>query len=182
MATLDATGIYAAAYRLIDVAFVPVRSVLAAAYPGFFRAGATGLASSVAFAKDLMPRAVAYSLLVALVMLAAAPQVPRILGSEYARTTDALRWLALLPLLKTLHYFAADSLSGAGYQGLRTLVQIGTAGFNVLVNLWIVPAYSWRGAAWSSLASDLLLAISLWSCCVLLRRRQASMRFQEAVA
>jgi hypothetical protein len=36
-------------------------------------------------------------------------------------------------------------------------VQAGVAIFNVLVNLWIIPAYSWRGAAWSSIASDALL-------------------------
>ena len=35
LSTLDATGIYAAAYRLIDVAFAPVRSILYAAYPEF---------------------------------------------------------------------------------------------------------------------------------------------------
>ena len=39
MATLDAVGIYAAAYRLIDVAFIPVRSLLYAGYTDFFRAG-----------------------------------------------------------------------------------------------------------------------------------------------
>ena len=65
-------------------------------------------------------------------------------------------------MLKTFHYFAADSLTGAGYQGVRTAVQVGIAVFNVLVNLWIIPAYGWRGAAWSSLASDGLLAVILW--------------------
>ena len=102
----------------------------------------------------------------------AAPLVPRVLGAEYARTTEALRWLALLPLLKTMHYFAADSLTGAGFQGVRTVAQVLVAMFNVLVNLWIIPAYSWRGAAWSSLASDGLLAASLWCCAVVLRGRQ----------
>ena len=53
--------------------------------------------------------------------------------------TEALRWLSLLPLLKTLHYFAADSLTGAGFQGIRTTVQVGIAIFNVLFNLWIIP-------------------------------------------
>ena len=182
LSTLGAAGIYAAAYRLIDVAFVPVRSLLAAAYPGFFRAGVTGIAGTLAFAKTAMPRAAVYSAVAALIMISAAPVVPRILGSQYADTAAALRWLALLPLLKTLHYFAADSLSGAGYQGLRTIVQICVAAFNVLVNLWIIPAFAWRGAAWSSLASDSLLAVSLWLCCMLLRRKQMPMHVQEVAS
>jgi O-antigen/teichoic acid export membrane protein len=171
MATLDAAGIYAAAYRLIDVAFIPVRSILYAAYPGFFRSGERGVAGTAKYACRLLPAPAAYSAVTALALLVAAPVVPRALGHEYARSAEALRWLAALPLMKTLHYFAADSLTGAGYQGLRAAMQASVAIFNVFVNLWLIPAYSWRGAAWSSLASDGLLALSLWSCVRLLKQR-----------
>jgi O-antigen/teichoic acid export membrane protein len=162
MATLDAAGIYAAGYRLIEVAFIPVRSLLAAAYPGFFRAGERGIRGSFTYAKLLLPRAAAYSAVAVLALLAAASLVPRFLGPEYARTAVALRWLALLPLLKTLHCFAADSLTGAGYQRLRVLLQVGVAIFNILLNLWLIPTFAWRGAAWASLASDGLLVIVLY--------------------
>ena len=173
LATLDAAGIYAAAYRLIDMAFMPVRALLAAAYPSFFRRGNQGIAGSLAFALELMPKPLVYSAAAAVAMALGAPLVPLILGADYARTSEALRWLALLPLLKTCHYFAADALTGAGHQALRTLVQVGVAGFNVLLNLWLIPVYSWRGAAWSSLASDGLLAAALWSCALVLRARSA---------
>lgn len=174
LATLEAAGIYAAAYRLIDMAFLPVRALLAAAYPSFFRHGEGGVGSSLRFARRLLPRPLVYSAVAAAGMALAAPLVPRILGAEYARTTEALRWLSLLPVLKTCHCFAADALTGAGYQGLRTLMQVVVAGFNVVANLWLIPAYSWRGAAWSSLASDGLLAIGLWSCALALRTRSTS--------
>ena len=171
LATLDAAGIYAAAYRLVDIAFLPVRALLAAAYPSFFRHGEDGVGGSLRFARRLLPRPLLYSAAVAASMALAAPLAPRILGVEYAGTTEALRWLSLLPVLKTLHYFAADALTGAGHQALRTLVQVVVAGFNVLVNLWVIPAYSWRGAAWSSLASDSLLAAAMWSCAFVLGAR-----------
>jgi len=45
---------------------------------------------------------------------------------------------------------------------------------NILLNLWLIPAYSWRGAAWSSLASDGLLAIGLWTAVSILRRQESS--------
>jgi O-antigen/teichoic acid export membrane protein len=105
-------------------------------------------------------------------LLVGAPLIPKILGGEYLRTVEALRWLAILPLFKTVHYFFADALSGAGYQGLRMCLQIVVAVFNVLVNLWVIPAYSWRGAAWSSLASDGFLALLMWIAISALRRRQ----------
>jgi len=171
LATLDAAGIYAAAYRLIEVAFLPIRALLAAAYPSFFRHGEDGIGGSFRFARRLMPKPLMYSTVGAVGMILAAPLVPHVLGAEYARTSQALRWLSLLPLLKTMHYFAADALTGAGYQALRTLMQVAVAGFNVMANLWLIPAYSWRGAAWSSLASDGLLALALWSCALWLRTR-----------
>ena len=174
LATLEAAGVYAAAYRLIDVAFIPVRALLNAAYPGFFRNGKDGLEATCRYGRRLLGRIVPYSLFASVALLLGAPLVPHILGHQYADVTEALRWLALLPVLKTLHYFIADAITGAGHQGTRTLIQVGVAVFNVLVNLWIIPAYGWRGAAWSSIASDGLLALSLWSVVSLLHRRERS--------
>jgi O-antigen/teichoic acid export membrane protein len=176
LGTFGATGIYAAAYRLIDVSFIPVRSLLAAAYPGFFRSGRRGIAASLAYAKRLLMRAFWYSVVVSAALWIAAPLAPVFLGAQYSSTTQALRWLALLPLLKTVHYFAADSLTGAGYQGMRTLVQVIVALFNIGINFWIIPACSWRGAAWSSLASDGLLALSLWCCVAIVRTKVEAFR------
>jgi len=171
LGTLDATGIYGAAYRLIDVSFVPVSALLWSAYPNFFRAGAGGIRESFRYAKPLVLRTLAYSIFVSVMILLFAGYVPLILGPEYARTAEALRWLAPLPILKGLHYFLSDSLTGAGHQGLRTAIQAGVAAFNVLLNLWIIPAYSWRGAAWSSLASDGLLLCGVSAAVFLLSRK-----------
>ncbi len=159
---LVGAGIYAAAYRMIDVAFIPIRAVLNAAYVEFFRRGSTGFQESLRYGRRLLFRILAYPLIVFVLLLIAAPMLPLILGHEFSDVTAALRWLALLPLLKSLHYFVSDSLTGAGYQGVRTFSQVGVAVFNALINLWLIPAYGWRGAAWSSLASDGLLALTLW--------------------
>jgi O-antigen/teichoic acid export membrane protein len=170
LGTLEATGIYGAAYRLIDVSFAPIASLLAAAYPGFFRAGAGGISAAIQYAKPLFWRALAYATFVSGAVLVGAGIVPYILGSEYRLTVEALRWLAILPLLKVVHVFLSDALSGAGYQGLKSLIQLGVAVFNVLINVWIIPAYSWRGAAWSSIASDVLLACGIAVAVVVLSR------------
>ena len=161
LATLGAAGIYAAAYRLIDVVFTPVRALLSATYPGFFRSGAAGLQGSLQYGRRMLVRTLPYSLFAFGAVWISAPLVPHILGHDYADITAALRWLAILPVLKTLHLFIGDSLTGAGHQRERTFLQVGVAIFNVLLNLWVIPAYGWRGAAWSSIASDGLLALSL---------------------
>ncbi len=175
LGTLDATGIYGAAYRLIDVSFVPLSSLLAAALPVFFQKGSDGIASSVRYAKRLLVRALGYAALACCCLLLFAGIVPHIIGPEYTRTVEALRWLSLLPVLKALHYYFSDALSGAGYQAVRMCIQVAVAIFNVLINFWLIPAYSWRGAAWSSLASDGLLALGIGTAVfVLCRRSQRS--------
>lgn len=175
LGTLEATGIYGAAYRLIDVSFTPVASLLAAAYPGFFRAGTGGISGAIQFAKPLFWRALTYATLVSGAFLVGGGVVPYILGSEYRSTVEALRWLAILPMLKVVHVFLSDALSGAGYQGLKSLIQLGVAVFNILINLLIIPVYSWRGAAWTSIASDGLLACGVGvAVMVLARRSQAT--------
>jgi O-antigen/teichoic acid export membrane protein len=50
---------------------------------------------------------------------------------------------------------------------------VSVAAINVLLNLWLIPAYSWRGAAWASLLTDGLLAISLWCAIQFLSRKDA---------
>jgi len=186
LSTLDATGIYGAAYRIIDVSFTPVRSVLNAAYSNFFRHGQAGIASSFSFAKRLLPKMMGFSSIVFLGLFFGAPVVPYVLGADYARTTEALRWLALLPFLKSMHYFLADSLTGAGYQGVRTAGQIGVALFNIAINLWLIPAYSWRGAAWASLASDGALVLTMYVSVLVILGRESrakeSARATEAAA
>jgi O-antigen/teichoic acid export membrane protein len=170
LGTLSAAGVYGAAYRLIDVSFVPVSAALWSAYPNFFRAGTRGISGSCAYAKPLMLRAVAYSGAVFIFLLVSSGIVPLILGPEYEATAAALRWLAILPVLKALHYFFSDTLTSSGYQGVRTAIQATVAFLNVLLNLWVIPIYSWRGAAWSSIACDAALLFCVSSAVWLISR------------
>jgi O-antigen/teichoic acid export membrane protein len=172
LATLEVTGIYAAAYRIIDVSFVPVRSLLAATFSKFFQHGANGIVGSLAFAKKVIPTAIIMGIVSSLSLLAVSSAVPYVLGKEYEATAIVIRWLCLLPMIKSIHYFGADILTGANFQGIRSLIQIGIAVLNLILNLWLIPFYTWQGAAIVSLISDGLLLISLWMAVGFLHNRQ----------
>ena len=159
---LSATGIYTAAYRVIDVLLVPIRSIGQAAYPKFFKHGARGVRSSAKVAKQLLPPAVGYGALAAIMMFLVAPLLPQILGHDFDLAAGAVRWLSLLPVLKSIQFAAADALTGAGFQATRTALQVIVAGINIAINFPLITHYSWRGAAWSSLICDGLLAVALW--------------------
>jgi O-antigen/teichoic acid export membrane protein len=141
LSTLEATGIYGAAYRVLEATSVPIFSLRQAAYPNFFRIGAGGIGGCLPYAKVQAVRGLVCGIAIAAGLMLSAGAVPYVLGPEYARTAEALRWLAILPIFRAVHYFYADALSGAGHQGLRTVIQIAVALFNVVVNLWLIPAY-----------------------------------------
>ncbi len=172
MSTLEATGIYAAAYRIVEMAYLPVRSLFYAAYANFFQHGERGVRASLRFGRSLMPAGLGYAAAAALAILLAAPIIPLLSGAEYREAADAARWLALIPFLRAIHQFAADILSGAGHQGARTLTQLIIAAANVLFNLWLIPAYGWKGAAWASVLSDGLLALLMWVTVYAMVRRE----------
>jgi len=172
LADLAATGVYGAAYRVIDVTMTPVRSLAAAAYPHFFRKGVGGMAQTYPYALSLIAKTSIYGALASAGLWLMAPILPHILGNQYRGVLPAVRWLALIPLLRCLHSFMADALSGAGLQRIRTGIQVMVALVNIGLNVVILPRYSWRGAAWTSLGCDGLLVALFWSTAFHYRRQQ----------
>jgi O-antigen/teichoic acid export membrane protein len=166
----QAAGIYTAASRIAEMAFTPVHSLLAATYPGFFRHGAAGLRGAMAFARPLVVVGGLYGLVAALGLALAAPMLPLVLGEEYAGAVESLRWLALLPLLKALHYVAGDVLTGAGFQRLRSGLQLLVGAAGVGLAMWAIPLYAWRGAAGAAIAANVLLVVASWAAIAVMRR------------
>ena len=97
-----------------------MRAALAAAYPRFFQAGAEGLRSALAVSRSIALPGIGYAVVVAGVLLIGAPVIPLVLGADFAPSVGAVQLLAALPVLRWIHYLAADSLTGAGRQGART--------------------------------------------------------------
>jgi O-antigen/teichoic acid export membrane protein len=173
LSDLASTGVYAAAYRVIDVSMTPVRSLVAAAYPRFFTKGVDGVRATYSYAMALIAKAALYGAVLFVALWLFAPLLPYILGTKYESAVPALRWLALIPFLRCFHVFLADALSGAGLQRFRTGVQVIVALINIGLNIVILPRYSWRGAAWTSLGCDGLLVVVFWLSVLYFSRQEA---------
>jgi O-antigen/teichoic acid export membrane protein len=172
LGSLQAAGVYAVAYRATAFAFAPVTALLTTTYARFFRRGEAGIHGSRGLARELLPFAAAYGLFVGIVLYAGAPLLPVVLGGDYGDAADALRWLAPLPLIQVFLYLGGDALTGAGYQRVRTWLQLVTAALNAGLCVALVPAYSWRGASWATLASLSLLAVALWAAVAVISLRK----------
>ena len=173
LSTATATGIYGAAYRFIDVGNVVLLALFGATYTRFFEHGASGIKSGLAFAKKLLPLLIAYAIVGTISYFVFAPVIPVLLGAEFEEAIAALRWLAPLPAIAAFQYLAADTLTGSGHQKTRSIIQVGAAVLNVLLNFWLIPLYSWQGAAWATIISDSLRLIFLWIIILVLYRRSA---------
>jgi O-antigen/teichoic acid export membrane protein len=164
-----ADGIYGLAYRIIDLATIPVFALRDAAVPRLFRIGASSRRETKRFSFRLLTRAFPVSLLISGLLYLAAPLIPQLAGPSFAESVSAVRWLCLIPVFRSIHQMSGSGILGIGKQSYRTAAQILVAGVNFGLNLWYIPAYGWRGAAWTSLLADGMLAalnvgILLWLC------------------
>jgi O-antigen/teichoic acid export membrane protein len=161
-------GAYTAAYRLVTMAFLPVRSLLEASASQIYRHGGEGLARSSAFARRVLKVALPCGLGGAVLILIAAEIAPFVLGPSYQSTTPMLRVLALLPIIQSIHYVFSDALTAAGFQHIRTRLQWLVAAVYAVLAFALVPAFGWQGAVAVCLVSESLLAVLV----VLAVRRQ----------
>jgi len=177
-----AAGIYSAAYRVIDAATAPIYAVHAAAAPRFFREGVRGVQRARDFARTTLRRTLPFSVAAAVLLLLAAPLLPVLFGPSFHGSVTALRWLCLLPVLRSFHFAWGSAITGSASQWYRTATQFGAALFNLVLNFLLIPRWSWRGAAVASLLTDGALAVASLIVLSLLLCRESSAAERAAMA
>jgi O-antigen/teichoic acid export membrane protein len=166
-----ANGIYTMAYRIVDIACIPIRSIHAAAFPRFFRYGADGVAVTERFARTILKKTILLGLTGAAGMCLFSTLAPDLLGHAFAQSADAIRWLCLIPLFRCFHLSAGDAMAGAGYQRYRLATQATAVAFNFGANLYLIPHFSWHGAAFASLLTDGGLGLLSWTVLLSLKKK-----------
>jgi O-antigen/teichoic acid export membrane protein len=171
------------AYRVINIATIPIQSIEAAAFPRFFREGAKGVAAVQPLAVRILKRTVVLGLAAGLGAFLFAPVIPVLIGKGFKPSVSALRWLCLIPVFRSFHLCAGDAIAGVGQQKFRLACQLFAAGFNVGLNVYLIPRHSWLGAAIASLLTDGSLAVLTWTVLFWLRRleRVAALTTQPAL-
>ena len=174
LATLEAAGIYAAAFRIADAAIVPIRSLMYAAYASFFRHGADGVGGSSRFALRILPLALAYGLLAGICVALMPYAVPWILGANYQAAGDVLLLFAVLPFLHAAYNIGGDALTASGHQSARSTAHLIGALLMVASCLLLIPRYGAMGAAVANVMSHAVLATTTWAFLLWHRRRDAA--------
>jgi O-antigen/teichoic acid export membrane protein len=119
-----ALAIFGAAQRFIQIGMLPLQAVMRISYPGFFKAGAGGVASSARYGLGVLPMALAAAALGGIGVAAMAQLVPLLIGAEFGLSAQYLLYLAPSLLLFAVNSTFSDILSGAGYLPLRLLLTV----------------------------------------------------------
>ncbi|WP_353227642.1 oligosaccharide flippase family protein [Novosphingobium sp.] len=122
-----ALGAYAAGARLLVVGLFPIQVLTRMLYPEFFRQGLGGITATRRFAMAQAPVMLATGVGSLVIVAIVAQFLPQVLGHDFVASRNAAVLLATALPLIGLQYLAADSLTGAGHQGLRAGLAIGAS-------------------------------------------------------
>ncbi len=156
LAGLAAAGVYGAAYKVSEGAGILSSSFTLALFPRLSRSGDTSDPYRMALRLLLqvgLPLAAGSALL-------AEPIVAVVGGREYL--PDSAVALAILICYLPLSYangLTQYVLIAAGRQRLLTAAFAAALVFNVVANLLLIPRFSYVGAAWVTVASELVLLV-----------------------
>ena len=155
------TGLYSAAYRIVQMGLVPLTSFVSVTHQRFLQndeVHGQQLQRSIRFAAITT----AFGLVFVAGIMVCAPVIPAILGHEFDGSIVMIRVLAPMVVLRGLTSFPLNGLMGLGQTGLRTLLLLGSAAVSMVLYLSLIPSLQWKGAAIGTLASETFLAAASW--------------------
>lgn len=157
--TFTATGIYSIAYKFADVVQFVAIALTTAALPALVSARpAQPVTFHRTFSKTFLLSFVAGALIIAEFVLFARPVITALYGHRYGVGANATK---LVVVGEVAHFFSAlafVTLIAAGRNRLYPIVALGGLALNVGLNLWLIPAHSFGGAAIATLVTEAAVA------------------------
>jgi O-antigen/teichoic acid export membrane protein len=155
------TGVYAAAYRFMSLAMLPLAAFTSSAHWSVLRSVEHD-SNQVRRARRFTIVGLVYAAPVAVLLFLAAPIITDLLGDDFSDATSVIRWLSPVVLVKGMSIFPLNGLLGLGQNGRRAQVLVGGAAFSVIAYVALIPAHSWRGAVVATLLTEAVMICGGW--------------------
>jgi len=165
------TGLYAAAYRMVTFAMLPVASVVTAAHGRFLEHEEGVKGQHLRRAASFGRVSLVYGVVSAIGLWVVAPLLPLIVGEDFEDSVQMVRWLAPVVIVRSLSIFSLNGLMGLGHHVLRTSLIVGNAVVAMVIYLLLIPRYGWQGAAVGTLLGEAIESTSTWVALVVCQRR-----------
>lgn len=153
-------GLYAAAYRMVLLATVPINALVASSHRSFMDPSVKRQRRRAA--KYTMATTV-YTTIAALVLIVIAPTaLPFVVGDRFSGAITMTRWLAPLMIVRGFTHFPLNVLMGLGHAVARLWCIVISAVVAMVLYITLVPTMSWKGAVIGSYVGDAVMAIVGW--------------------
>lgn len=153
---LAASGLYAAAARVVGAATLPVIALLLSATPRLFREGQSQPHRTARLVRWIFAAAFAYSLLLAVALWLAAPAFVWLFGAKYAGIEHMIHWLCLAVPGMALRIAAGNVLMALGKPWMRAGFEVAGLTALVIASLTLTPSLG-------AIGMPLALAASEWT-------------------
>jgi O-antigen/teichoic acid export membrane protein len=165
-----ALGVYVAAYRIVAMGLMPVRSLFQATSAASARSGAGGLDAALGVSHRLLRFALPFSAVAAVGLIAGAGLLPVLLGNSYQDAVEPLRILSAVLVVQTFQQAHTAALNGAGLQRAGARLQLVALAIYALLSFLVIPRYGALGAATACVAGESLLALFVYATVRYMRR------------
>lgn len=163
------TGLYAAAYRIVQLGMVPLGALANTTHVKFL-ARSNEPKHYLKLAIRYSAIAGAYGIVFAIGVLITAPIFPLVMGDSFEGSVEIVRWLSPIVFLRGLGMYSLNALLGLGRTGLRTGIVVANAAFGVALYVILIPDRGWEGAMIGTLVTEALQVVMTWTALVICQR------------
>ncbi|MEE9416229.1 MAG: polysaccharide biosynthesis C-terminal domain-containing protein [Acidimicrobiales bacterium] len=161
-------GRYAVGNRLALLGNIPLLAILRTFDQRLTVAGAKSRQDGWELTTSVMKRTVPVSLIVSATALALTPLLSLLLPEQYGGAIDIVRVMLILPVLRSVQYPIGNLLTVGGDRAIRAWITFAALVGNFLANLVLIPHFSWKAAAGTTIAAELMMTVAFY---VVLKRR-----------
>lgn len=165
------TGLYSAAYRVVQLGLIPVGSLIAVTHFRFLEHEPGRKRQHLMRSLKYGAICAGYGIVFAIGVTLAGPLLTVVLGQSFEGSVTMTRWLAPLVPLRALASFPLNGLMGLGRTFARTMLLVGSAVVSMALYIALIPHLQWKGAALGTLIGEGALAVAAWGMLLFFQNR-----------
>lgn len=153
----DIAGIYGAAFRVINMAYTPIRALQGAMITRLLPHDASDHGLHVRRAKKFAALNLVTILPIGVILFFAVDLFEPLIGEDFAESSRMARWLLLFLPLKALSGVPLSALQGLGRTTTRAWIMGIAAAISLGLYVVLIPFWSWVGALVGTVVGEAVL-------------------------
>lgn len=155
----DIAGVYGAAFRVINMAYTPIRALQGAMINRLLPHDASDHGLHVRRAKKFAALNLVTILPIGVILFFAVDLFEPLIGEDFAESSRMARWLLLFLPLKALSGVPLSALQGLGRTSTRAWIMGVAAAVSLGLYVVLIPFWSWVGALIGTVVGEAVLLV-----------------------